>query len=292
MLDCDTGTDDAVAIMLAALHPALDLVAVTTVHGNHPVAETTDHTLRVLAHLGRRGIEVYAGSDGPCAPREAGPDPRVLPPLALPPTSRRPATTPAPSYLAGLGAGVTLVCTGPLSNLALALELDPDLPRRLDRVVVLGGSDRIPSATPLAERNTWSDPVALQRVLAADFADLTMVPLDATHQAQLSGADADALERLGTPAGTAAAAFLRERIDQYGEGRAPVHDPVAVALLVQPGLVRLEPRRVGVELAAGPAYGRTEITPPTSETDGGSNALVAVEVDRRGFVELLLRTFA
>lgn len=289
VLDCDTGTDDAVAIMLAALHPDLDLLAVTTVHGNHPVTVTTDNTLRVLEHVGRGDVPVYAGSDRPCAPRPAPPDPRVLPPhLALPETTLRAQGQGAADFLAGLEAPVTLVCTGPATNLALALERAPDLADRVDRVVLLAGSDHVPSVTPLAERNVWNDPVALQRVLDAGFRDLTLVPLDATFRAQVTAEDARRLAALDTPAGAAAAALVHERIEQYAHDRqeAPVHDPLAVALLVDPDVVRLEPRRVRVDLAAGAAYGRTRID------HGTPNALVATDPDRARFVDLLLTTFA
>lgn len=286
MLDCDTGTDDAIAIMLAALHPGLELLGVSTVHGNHPVAATADNTLRVLDHIGRGDIGVYAGADAAYAPRLAPPDPRVLPrrlPIPAPTSRLRP--LPAAEWLAAAPEGVTLVATGPLTNLAHALDLAPDLVHRVAELVFLGCSDRIPSVTPLAERNVWNDPVAADRVLRAGWNRLTVVPLDATYRAQVSAGTAERLAAGGTRAGVAAARFVHERIELYAHERreAPVHDPLAVALLVAPEVVRLAPAQIRIDLADGPAYGRSEITP-------GGEIRLAVDADAEGYADLLVRT--
>jgi inosine-uridine nucleoside N-ribohydrolase len=293
VLDCDTGSDDAIAIMLAARHPGLDLVGVSTVFGNHPVAETTDHTLRVLAHVGRDDVPVHPGAAEPLAPRPVAPDDRVLPAFALPPAGRSPAAQPAGAWLADTLAdgATTLVATGPLTNLARAVSLRPDLARVVDEVVFLGGTSTIPGVTPLAERNVWNDPAALSVVLAAGFRRLVMVTLDATYAAQLDASDARWLGRSGTPAGSAAAGFVEERITQYAgttaPGSAPVHDPLAVTYLLDPDVVGLERMHVAVDLAAGPAYARTSFS-----TDGEPNAWVARTADRARYRDLLRATLA
>jgi len=288
ILDCDTGTDDAIAIMLAALHPRLELLGVTTVHGNHPVADTTEHTLRVLDHIGQAHVGVYAGAGAAYARREAPLDPRVLPPLGLPPATSRARPTPAAEWLVAIDAPFTIVATGPLTNVAHALDLDPGLIDRVEELVFLGGSTGVPSVTPLAERNVWNDACAMQRVLEARFPRLTIVPLDATYRAQISSADADALQALGTPAATAAARFVRERIGQYAHERAeaPVHDPLAIATLLDPDVVTLREASATVELAAGERYGRTYFDL------GGTGVRLAVDADRARFVELLLATLS
>src|SRR5688572_13599360 len=142
ILDCDTGTDDAVAIMLAALHPGLDLLGVTTVWGNHDIAHTTDNTLRVLDHVGRGAVPVHAGADGPFRPRIAplpGGRPDLAPVLDLP----------APRGVAGEGTAVEwlvqtlraatepvcVVPTGPLTNIAAAVTADPGIVGAVDRLV-------------------------------------------------------------------------------------------------------------------------------------------------------------
>lgn len=298
ILDCDTGTDDAVAIMLAALHPGLDLVGVSTVFGNHSVAATTDHTLRVLTHVGRADVPVHAGAAGPLAPRPVPLDDRVLPPLSLPgppsgPAPRSTAQPPAAEWLAAelVSRPATIVATGPATNLAAALALEPGITDAVEEVVFLGGSGHVPSVTPTAERNVWNDPVALSVVLAAGFRRLVMVTLDATSRAQLTADDARALRDLGSPAGVATATFVEERIRQYagasGHQEAPVHDPLAVAHLIEPEVVTLEPLQVEVDLAPGASYGQTRF-----DAEGEPNALVARDADRTRFVDLLLRTFS
>jgi inosine-uridine nucleoside N-ribohydrolase len=285
VLDCDTGTDDAIAIMLAALHPDLELLGVTTVHGNHPVADTTEHTLRVLDHIGHAHVGVYAGAGAAYARREAPLDPRMLPPLALPPATSSARPTPAAEWLTTIDAPFTVVATGPLTNVAHALDLDPGLTERVEELVFLGSTD-VPSVTPLAERNVWNDPVAVQRVLEAGFRRLTIVPLDATYRTQVGSADADALQALGTPAATATARFVRERIAQYAHERteAPVHDALAVATLLDPDVVTLREASARVELVKGERYGRTDFDL------GGTGVRLAVDADRARFVGLLLAT--
>jgi inosine-uridine nucleoside N-ribohydrolase len=262
------------------------------------VTATTEHTLRVLAHVGRADLPVHAGAAGALSRRPVPPDDRVLPPLSLPgppsgPPARSAAHPPAAEWLAAELASrpATVVATGPVTNLAAALALEPGIAEVVEEMVVLGGCEHVPSVTPLAERNVWSDPAALATVLAAGFRRLVLVTLDATSRARLDARDADAFDALGTPAGRATAGFVRERIGQYagapGHQEAPVHDPLAVAYLVDPGVVRLEPLHVDVDLAAGASYGRTRF-----DAEGEPNALVARDADRGRFVDLLLRTFS
>lgn len=286
VLDCDTGTDDAIAIMLAALHPDLELLGVSTVHGNHPVADTTEHTLRVLDHIGHSHVGVYAGAAAAYAPRKAPLDPRVLPPLDLPPATSRPCPTPAAEWLTTVEGPFTIVASGPLTNVAHAVDRDAGLTDRVDELVFLGGSTDVPSVTPLAERNVWNDPVAAQRVLDAGFRRLTIVPLDATYRAQVSSADADALAATGTRAGICAARFVHERIGQYAHDRAeaPVHDPLAVATLLDPDVVTLRVASATVELGADEAYGRTYLD------RAGTGIRLAVDADRTRYVNLLIAT--
>ncbi|NHA00037.1 hypothetical protein G5V59_07085 [Nocardioides sp. W3-2-3] len=196
VLDCDTGTDDAVAILLAALHPDLHLLGVTTVWGNHDVRDTTDNTLRVLDLLGRGDIGVHPGRNEPVRPRIAPlPSGRADLPPAL--------DLPAPVSTAGAEAvewlvatlretteQVALVATGPLSNLAAALAADRSLVGSVARLVVLGGTHRRAGVTPYAERNVWCDPEAAADVLAARWSDLLLVTMDATFSAPLDTADA------------------------------------------------------------------------------------------------------
>ena len=283
VLDCDTGTDDAVAIMLAALHPGLDLLGVTTVFGNLEVADTTDNTQRVLDNVGRSDIPVHRGASSALPPRGRAADPSAAVDWLV--ETLRATTRP-----------VTLVPTGPLTNVALALAADPRIVDAVDQLVMMGGSHRIPNVTPHAERNVRNDPAAADAVLRAGFRRLVMVTLDATHQAPLAHDDCDRLRRLGTPAGVAAAELVEERIEQYaGSDRpgaraaAPVHDPLTVAYLVEPDVLTLRHLHVAVEAADGPTCGRTVI-----DVDGATgkppNAHVALSADRDRFLSVLLST--
>jgi inosine-uridine nucleoside N-ribohydrolase len=292
ILDCDTGTDDAIAIMLAALHPDLELLGVATVHGNHPVSVTTDNTLRVLEHIGRSDVPVYAGADAPYSPRLAPPDGRVLAPhLPLPEPTGRAQEQVAGAWLAEqLSAGpVTYVATGPLSNLAAAIDLEPGLVDTVEEVVFLGGTQRIANVTALAERNVWNDPAAAAKVFAAGFKRLVVVPLDATYRAQVTAEDADRLLALHTRPGKAAAALVHERIEQYADTaarQAPVHDPLTVAYVIDSGVLSLQEVHVEVVTTAGAAYGRTDVR------RGEPNVFLARDADRIQFVDLLVSTFS
>lgn len=309
VLDCDTGTDDAVAIMLAALHPDLDLVAVTTVHGNAEVAVTTENTLRVLEHVGRADVPVFPGAAGPVVPRLPGvPEPREEADrggtayLGLPEATTAPQQRSAAEWLLeelrATTQPLTLVATGPLTNLATVLAVDPRLTEAVQELVVLGGAHAVGNVTPSADRNLWSDAVAADRVLRAGFRRLVLVTLDATCGAALTGADAQRLRDLGTPAGTAAADFLEERIASAAaqpsmrvRGAAPLHDPFAVAALLEVCLLDLREVHVAVETTGRLTYGRSVI-----DVDGVGgepvNAHVALRADGPRFLDLLCATLA
>jgi purine nucleosidase/ribosylpyrimidine nucleosidase len=306
VLDCDTGTDDAVAIMLAALHPALDLVAVTTVFGNADVAVTTDNTLRVLDHVGRSDVPVFAGLGRPLTPRPvdvaADEDDRRSSYLPIPAPVSTVRDQPAVEWLVETlrttTDRLTLVPTGPLTNIAAALTLDPRVVDAVAEVVVLGGAHAVGNVTPSADRNLWNDPAAAGVVLAAGLERLVLVTLDATFGAALTAADGRRLHDLGTPAGTAAARFLDERIRDYAalprmreRDAAPLHDPLTVAYLVDRSLLSLRHLHVAVETTGRLTYGRSVIDVDAVGA-AAPNAHVALEADASGYLDLLLSTFA
>jgi inosine-uridine nucleoside N-ribohydrolase len=309
ILDVDTGTDDAVAIMLAALHPALELVGVTTVNGNVEVQHGTDNTLRVLDHVGRADVPVHEGLSRPLV-RPDFPVPRAERDLAgqihgrtlpIPATHRRKAATGAVEFLIETYRQATeeivLVPVAPLSNIAAALALDPKFVERVPEVVIMGGGHEIGNVTPAAEFNIWCDPEAAAMVLSAGFRKVTLVPLDATHRALISKAHCAQLEALGTPAGTATAAFTGHRIDIHDEiqpmpirGTAPVHDALCVGFLIDPSLLTTRHLHVAVETQGALTVGRTVID--THHRGGRTpNCDVAFDADGDRFAALLIRTF-
>ena len=309
ILDVDTGTDDAVAIMFAALHPDLELLAVTTVNGNVPLEHTTDNTLRVLDFIGHSQVPVYAGLSRPLVRHDfpgekdyASDEKTNMHGLELDipaPTSTAQETGAVEFLVETLRATteqIALVPVGPLSNIGAALAIDPKLAEAVHEVVIMGGGYRHGNVTPTGEFNIWADPEAADMVLTAGFERLTLVPLDATHQALVTREDVSRLEQLGTPAGEAAARFIGRRIEAYTaghrvdqDGAAPVHDAVCAAFLVDRDVIRTEPYYVRVETRGELTVGQTVIDTRT-HAPNAPNASVAFGADARRFVELLVET--
>lgn len=309
VMDVDTGTDDAVAIMFAALHPDIDLVAVTTVNGNVPLEQTTDNTLRVLEWIGRGDIPVYAGmnkqvarQDFP-APRAKRRDPKVhMPVLPLPePKGSRHAKS-APQFLVdGFTAepGMTLVAVAPMSNLATAIALDPAFVGNVGELVIMGGGIFRSNMTASAEFNIWADPEAASVVFSAGFSKITLIPLDATHQARISLAQCAALRELDTPASKAAAEVIEFRINGYqlnavnGEipDSAPVHDALCIAALLDPSVIERRRVNVVVETSGEFTIGAT-IIDHAFLTKREPNCDVAFGADADKFFKLLSETLA
>ena len=308
ILDCDTGTDDAVAIMLAALHPGLDLVAVTTVNGNIPVQNCTDNSLRTVEWIGRPEIPVYEGLSHPIVrtdfpvPRASKRDPKVhMTELPIPAPKGKKQGKSAPEYLAQAfreaKGDTTLVAVGPLSNLAAAIALDPNFVANVPELVIMGGAINKSNITPAAEFNIWADPEAASIVFEAGFRRIVLVPLDATHEALVSRSQCEALRALGTPAGTASADIIEHRIKGYEANQptgtplsAPVHDAVCIAYLVEPSVIDTRSVNVVIETKGEYTMGRT-VVDYEHRTTRPHNAEVAFHADRVKFIELLMATF-
>ena len=309
ILDCDTGTDDAVAIMLAALHPALELAAVTTVNGNVEVARCTDNSLRTLDWVGRGQIPVYEGLAKPIVhgdfpvPRALNCNPGVhMETLPLPEARHTKQTLSAPEFLTRAfresPGEIVLVAVGPLSNLAAAIALDPAFARHTAELIIMGGAIDKSNVTPSAEFNIWADPQAAAVVLAADFPKITLVPLDATHQALVSLAQCEELRALGTNAGKAAADLIAFRITGYEANQptgmpntAPVHDALCIAALVDPSLIATKFVNVVIETRGEYTIGRT-VVDHEKRTKRAPNCHVAFAAERDKFFALLKNTFA
>src|SRR5207302_2005938 len=230
LLDCDPGHDDAIALLLALASPELELLGVTTVAGNQTLAKTTANAIRVLEFAGRADIAVAAGADRPLVRDpffagyvhgETGLDGPDLPPPEGEPVNRHAADFLADKIRDAHGA-VTLVPTGPLTNVALLLALYPDA--RPERIVLMGGAIAEGNVTPAAEFNIWADPEAAARVFASGI-DVTMIGLDVTHKALFTKRHAEKLEgRVG--------AMVSELLRFYGEFHrtvynfdgSPIHD--------------------------------------------------------------------
>jgi inosine-uridine nucleoside N-ribohydrolase len=309
ILDVDTGTDDAVALMLAALHPDLELVAATTVNGNVPVDYCTENSLRVFDHIGVP-VPVYEGVAKPIE-RDDFPIPRGAIQssnavhggyLDIPPARSTKQSTGAVEFLIETYRAATdeivLVPVGPLSNIASALRQEPRLKDLVPELVIMGGANRYGNVTPRAEFNVWADPEAARAVINSGIRKITLVPLDATHQALVSLDDCAALRALGTPAGDAAATFTGRRIHGYDTTQpmkrpnaAPVHDALAVASLVDPSVITTHHLHVDVETKGELTVGET-VVDTNFRSRREPNVDVALDADERRFVGILLETFA
>ena len=272
ILDVDTGTDDALAIAYAVQNPEIELVAVTTVAGNVDVEKTTANSLAVLDWLGATNVPVHRGASRPLVRphRDAAQfhDEGGLGGARLGGSRREIGADRGPAAMIRLAkqrpGELTLVCVGPLTNLAIALNVEPQLTELVSGVVLMGGAFTVPgNVTPFAEFNIAVDPEAAEQVFAARFKSLTAVGLDVTKKVSLTRDDWDAAN-----AGAdlpASASILREvgrfAFNELGVTTFSLHDPLAVAVAVDPDLVHVEEAAVVVE-TAGPEDGQTRIVGP------------------------------
>jgi inosine-uridine nucleoside N-ribohydrolase len=293
VLDCDPGHDDMVAILLAAGSPAIDLRAITTVAGNGTLQQTTRNALLTCTHAGIRDVPVAAGCDGPLlgALHTAGDvhGASAMDGADLGEPDVTAVDTHAIDLLAGVlrdaTAPVTVVATGPLTNVALLLRRFPQLRAAIGEIVVMGGSIGAGNWRPLAEFNIFVDPEAAHVVFSSGL-PVTMCGLDVTHQALATEDVLDGLRALGTPLAATVVELLGFFAEQYrriwGFPAAPVHDPVAVARVIDPGVVRCVPAHVAIELAGTHTRGAT-VVDRYGVTGEEPNAQVAVELDHAGF---------
>ncbi|HEX5799032.1 MAG TPA: nucleoside hydrolase [Gaiellaceae bacterium] len=290
VLDCDPGHDDAIALLLALASPEVDVLGVTTVHGNQTLDKTTDNALRVLELVGRSDVPVARGADRPLARElhvaahvhgDSGLDGPELPPATGAPVEQRAVDF----LLEHVDPDVVLVAVGPLTNVALAL----DEGLRPQRIVLMGGAIGEGNMTPAAEFNIWADPEAAQRVFHAGV-PVTMVGLDVTHRALLTpewGERFRAAGRVGAFVADLVEFFKRYHARTYGWDGAPIHDAVALAQAFRPGVVATEHVNVEVEVESELCRGRT-VVDRWHRTERPPNADVAVDIDGDAFLELLL----
>ena len=293
LLDCDPGHDDAIALLLALASPEAELLGVTTVAGNQTLEKTTANAIRVLEFVGRDDMPVAAGADRPLVREQVvasnvhgetgldGPD--------LPPPRSSPLEQHAVDFLAEQirqhGGAVTLVPTGPLTNVALLLALHPDA--RPERIVLMGGAIAEGNVTPAAEFNVWCDPEAAARVFASGV-DVTMIGLDITHKALVTPAHVAQLEgRVGGMVSELVRFYGKFHRTVYNFDGSPVHDAVAVAHVLRPGLVTTEHLNTEIDVESELCRGRT-VVDVWRRSGREPNSHVGVDIDAEGFLDLLI----
>lgn len=299
IIDCDPGHDDAIALILALASPALKVLAVTTSAGNQTPDKTLRNALRILTLLGRRDIPVAAGAPKPLRREliiadnvhgESGLDGPALPEPAFAPVSLTAVELMA-NALRDSPEPVTLVSTGPLTNVALLLAAHPELKPRIARIVLMGGSAGPGNWTPAAEFNIYVDPEAAEMVFQSGV-PITMCGLDVTHEAQVMDKDIERIRAIGNPVARTVAELLDffmiyHRDPKWGFAGAPLHDPCTIAWLLRPGLFHGIDCRVGIETRGEYTVGMT-VVDRYGLSGMAPNATVLLGVDRPGFIDLLV----
>lgn len=317
ILDVDTGSDDAVAIMAAILSPDVQLEAVCSVAGNKDLDKTTENTLRVIQLLGA-DVPVYRGCREPlvkflCPDRldkrgdmakmvnregkliQMHTDYLDIPPAAIHEQSISAAEFYV-QYLRAAKEPVTIVAVGPLTNVAMALMLDGTILDKIEEIVIMGGGYNITNVTPTAEFNIWYDPEAAHRVIHCG-AKVTLVPLDATHAACITLDDCKRFRALGTVSGNFAAALCEQRIFMHTYGQplavpdsAAVHDALCIAYLIDPTVLK-DVRHIHCDVGFRDFCEGQTILDPRYYTEE-KNCYYAFDGDRFKFADILCELFA
>src|SRR5215469_8177669 len=296
VLDCDPGIDDALAIAFAAGHPEIDLAGITTVAGNVELAKTTANALAVASFTGAAQVPVTAGCAGPLL-REARAAGHVhgesgLGGAVLPAPPHGPRDGHAVDFIIERAAAapgeVTLVATGPLTNVALAVSREPRLTGWVRDFVIMGGSAGRGNVNHAAEFNIWADPEAAAMVFAAGWT-VRMIGLDVTLRARATLALQERMREFGVLGSELLLPALARYADSDNStGEPPVHDVCAVVSVAEPSVFRYTPALVQVETTGKLTSGMTVTDFSTSVIP---NALVATEIDVDRFWELVLRTY-
>jgi inosine-uridine nucleoside N-ribohydrolase len=284
LVDVDTGIDDALALALLVNRGA-NLIAVTTVAGNTPIDGATENTLRVLSLLGAPDIPVHRGASRPLAiPNRVAADvhgDNGLGNIELPVSGRHESSKNGVQAILDLAdahqGGLTVLTLGPLTNLALALNLRPRLIEQICRVIVMGGAYRVPGNTkPHAEFNVLVDPHAADQVFNAGWADLLAIGLDVTHQTALSRRVWQSIPDNGPVAAVLAKRIVTRTFEERGLEGFYLHDPLAALSTLEPDLLHVERGRISVTVD-GEELGRTTFTPDAS---GPVEIATGVDSDR------------
>ncbi|MGS3449121.1 pyrimidine-specific ribonucleoside hydrolase RihA [Klebsiella electrica] len=303
ILDCDPGHDDAIAMVLALASPELDVKAITASAGNQTPDKTLRNVLRMLTLLGRQDIPVAGGARKPLMREliiadnvhgESGLDGPALPEPDFAPQTCTAVELMA-STLRASPQPITLVATGPQTNVALLLNSHPELHDKIARIVLMGGAMALGNWQPAAEFNIYVDPEAAEIVFQSGL-PIVMAGLDVTHKAQIHDQDIARFRQLGNPVATVVAGLLDffmayHRDEKWGFVGAPLHDPCTIAWLLKPELFTGVERWVGVETQGKYTQGMT-VVDYYFLTDNPPNTTLLLDVDRQGFVDLLAERLA
>jgi ribosylpyrimidine nucleosidase len=320
--DCDPGHDDAVAILMAAAHPSIELKAVTVVAGNQTLEKTAVNALNVCSASGRcKDVPVSAGMSRPIVRRQvtagdihgvSGLDGPTFGPPDISMDPRHAVDLMIEMLMASDG-DITVVPTGPLTNVAMALRKEPRIAEKIERIVMMGGAYQLGNVTPSAEFNIYADPEAAHIVFTCGR-PIVMMGLDITRKALATPDVIARVRSLGNPQAVLFAEmmefFAKTQKEIFGWEGPPLHDPTTIAWLIDPNCITVKPMRVEIDLQGGLSYGRTccDFFGVENSPDGpggvtfreqsvldrptGANALVAVDIDAARFWDIVYETFA
>jgi len=299
IMDVDTGSDDAVAMLMAGHHPALELVAALPVHGNASLSLTLDNTLKLLSAGKLEHVPVYPGASTPLiGPMLAGEGDQIVR-MPFPEPEFEPEDTHAVAflidyYMSEVGKNTVYMPIGPLTNLALALRIKPEIAGRIPRIVTMGGAYLEGNTTPSAEFNILADPEAAHIVYSAGI-PITMIGLEVTDKAVITKKDIEPIRAIGTPWADAAAEIISIIVDihieRYGKPGGIVYDACTVAAMIDPDIVELQPMHVDIELNGSFTRGRT-VADTRGRKDMPINVDVGVDIDRKKFLEVLYESLS
>ena len=292
ILDCDPGHDDAIAIMLAGAHPAIDLLAITTVAGNQTLNKTTVNALNVCQYL-NLDVPVYAGMALPLIRKQvvaadihgiSGLDGPVFAPL-----TRKAESLNAVNYiidtLLDSDGSITLVPTGPLTNIAAAMRMQPAILPKIKQIVLMGGAYGLGNITPAAEFNFYADPEAAAVVFTSGVR-VTMMGLDLTNQTICTPDIIERMQKIGNKAGQLFGDIMNFTLQTQkkynGLEAGPVHDVTCVAYLIDPSLFTMDDMYTEIDIAHGPSYGRS-VCDTLHKMGHQPNSTVGIALDLPGF---------
>ena len=304
IIDTDPGQDDAVAILLALASPEINLLGITTVAGNVPLALTQENARKICDLAGRTDMQVFAGLDRPLVRPlvtaehvhgRTGLDGPVLPDPETPLQEQHAVDYIIDTLRREPAGSVTLAPIGPLSNIAMAMQRAPDIIPRIRQIILMGGAYfEVGNITPAAEFNIYVDPHAAQVVFASGV-PVIMMPLDVTHKALTRTDRVAALRAIGNRTGVAVAEMLEffERFDEakYGSDGGPLHDPCTVAWMIAPDIFNGRPCNVEIETASPLTMGMT-VVDWWQVSSRPQNALVIGDLDADRFFALITERLA
>lgn len=295
IIDCDPGHDDAIAILMAARHPKLELLGVTTVRGNQPLAVTTNNALNICQWL-NIDVPVCAGLErGIVRPSPIGESIMVgerdgsgLDGHTFEPQTKKLDPRHAVNFIIDTireaDDMVTLIPTGPLSNIAMAIRLAPDILDKIEEIVLMGGCYQLGNFTPAAEFNIYADAEAAHMVFTCGR-PITMMGLDITRKALCFPSVVERMAKLNNRGSqlfvNLMSFFNRAQKDTFGWEGAPLHDPTCVAYLIDPACIKTDAMYTEIDISGGQSHGRTNCDFfHLSKEPKNVNVAVDIDVDK------------